>query len=335
MNKNIILIIVTLAAGLAAAGCNKAGKLNKPSTLTTPSGPVELKAKWPPGERVVQTYDMKINTEISIPGQPNPIKQDTTMGQRYGLTVVKAEADGGREVEMEFLAMRMKLDQGGKTLIDYDSDTKAATGPKQPELAAVEEMLQNVIGAKIQLHLDASNNVARVEGVDQLMNRLATRGPAVATDSIRNMFSEDYLKQMMGNSRYLPPKPVQPGDTWPVQTDLEMGNLGTLALDYHLTFQSWEKRGPRLCARLESEGTIKSRPGANPDAAGTAMTIQDGSSSGVSWFDPELGMVIDSVVNQDIKMTMSLPVPIRGKTVTQTLTNLMHQVITMKVESVK
>jgi Family of unknown function (DUF6263) len=335
MNKNIFLIMAVLASGLVWAGCNKAGKLSQTSKFIPPAGPVELQPKWPVGEQVVQSYDMKMNSEISVPGQPNPIIQDSVMGQKYRLTVLKAEADGGRELEMEFLAMRLKVEQGGKTVLDYDSDKKATTGRKNASVAAIEKIFKNIVGTKIQYYLDASNHVVRIEGVDQLTSRLATGGAPEATAGIKNMFGEDYLKQMMDRSRYFPPNPVQPGDGWPVQMDLPMGNLGSLVMDYHYTFQNWEKRGPRMCARLEFDGTLKSKPGENPAAGGVSMKIQDGSTAGASWFDPELGMIIDSTANQNLTLVMSMPINVRGKTVTQTMTNLMHQTITTKVESVK
>src|ERR1017187_3832019 len=81
--KNLLLITVTLALGLSWVGCNKSGKLDTASKFTAPAGPVELKLKWPVGERVVQNIDMKINMEISVPNQPTPIKQDMTMGLKY------------------------------------------------------------------------------------------------------------------------------------------------------------------------------------------------------------------------------------------------------------
>lgn len=335
MNRNPFLIVAVLAAGLLGAGCNKAGKLSQPSKFTPPAGPMELKLKWPVGERVVQSYSAKMTMEISVPGQPKPINQDVTMGQKYGLTVLKAEPDGGREVEMKFLAIHMIVAQGGRTVLDYDSAKKTEPDRKGREIAAVQKMLQGVVGAKVQCFLDASNNVERVEGVDQLLNRLGTGGPPQATAGIKNMFNADYLKQMLGSSRYFPHKPVQPGDTWPVQMDLPMGELGTLAIDYHYTFERWEKRGPRMCARLEFDGTLKSKSGDNPKSAGMAMQLQNGSSSGVTWFDPELGKAIDSHINQDLTMVMSVPVRVRGKAITQTMTNLMHQDIIMKLESVK
>lgn len=334
MNKNTFLIVTALASALAAAGCNKAGKLSQPSTIT-PNGPVELKLKWPAGERVVQEIDLKMNMEISVPGQPNPIKQDMNLGQKYGITVLNAAADGSRELAMEILSVRMKLEQSGRTLIDYDSEKKTAPGSKDKSLAAIEKMFENVVGAKLQLHLDPSNNVSRIEGADELMSRLETGGPPEATSSLKNLFSADYLKQMVGNNGSFPPNPVQPGDSWPVRMDVPLGDFGTLATDYHYTFQSWEQRGPRTCARLEFDGTLKSKSGAKSDAAGMAMTIQSGTVSGVTWFDPELGMAIDSVVNQDINMVMSIPIPVRGRATTQTMTNLMRQTVTRKLESVK
>ena len=72
MNKNHFSIIVALAAALAVAGCNKSGKLAETSKFKTPTGPVELKLKWPPGERVVQDLDMKMKIDINVPGQPAP-----------------------------------------------------------------------------------------------------------------------------------------------------------------------------------------------------------------------------------------------------------------------
>jgi hypothetical protein len=96
---------------------------------------------------------------------------------------------------------------------------------------------------------------------------------------------------MMDHSRTLPPKPVQPGDTWPVKQDISMGDLGAMAMDYTFTFQSWEQHGKRTCARLEFQGTVKNKPTQNPAPNGMTIAIQDGTISGVSWFDPELGNV--------------------------------------------
>jgi hypothetical protein len=331
MNKNILLITVTLALSLSWVGCNKSGKLDKVSTFKTPSGPVELKLKWPVGERVVQRFDMKQNMEIFMPNQPNSIKQDMTMGQEYGLTVLKENPEGGHEVELEFLGMQMAFSQGGKSVMNYDSSKKSSPDNANP----MADAFQKIIGAKIKYFLDVSNNVERIEGVDALVSRLESGGSPDAVAPLKSMFNEGYFKQMIGGSRYMPPKPVQPGDTWPVQLEIAMGPIGTLVMDYTFTFQKWEQRGKRTCARLEFQGTIKSKPDDNSRPAGMTMDIQDGTSSGVSWFDPELGKIIETSLNQNITMAMTIPMNMNGKTFTQTMTNVMNQVITIKLDSVK
>ena len=133
-------ITVALTLSLSWVGCNKSGKLEKASTFTAPSGPVELKLKWPVGERIVQSFDMKQNMEIFVPNQPNPIKQDMTMGQEYGLSVLKENPDGGHVVEMEFLSARMGMEMGGKAF-NYDSTKKSVNDKADPATAAVQKMI--------------------------------------------------------------------------------------------------------------------------------------------------------------------------------------------------
>jgi hypothetical protein len=334
MKKIVFLITATLLSGLCWVGCNKSGKLNQSSTVTAPTGPVELKLKWPVGERVVQNFQLKMNMEISGQNLPNPIKQDMTLGERYGLNVLNADANGGHEVEMEFLGMQMRMDQGGKTLVDYDSEKKSSEPGKDPKLAAMEKMFQSIVGAKIHYFLDASNEVQRIEGVDALTSQSSAGGRADAASSMKSMFSEDSLKQMI-SGQHLPPKPVQPGDSWPVQMDIAMGELGTMALDYTFNFVRWETHGKRTCARLEFQGGMKSKSSPDSTATGMTFSVQNGDSSGVSWFDPELGLVIDTIMNQDMNVNMTVPMNGRGKKATQNLTNVMKQAITIKLESVK
>jgi hypothetical protein len=320
---------------LSWVGCNKSGKLDKRSEFKAPGGPVELKLKWPVGEHIVQDMDMKMNMELSIPGRPAPMKQDMNLGQEYGLTVLKETPGGGHEVEMEFLNARMSIAMGGKTM-DYDSAKKTSADKANP----MADMFGKIVGSKIQYFLDASNEVERIEGVDELENRLSSGSQADGLAPFReSMFSKDRFKQMMSANRYLPPMAVQPGDTWPNTQSFEMGPLGTMTMDFNSTFQSWEMHGKRNCARIESQGTIKSTPGTNANPTGLSMTITAGDFTGISWFDPELGITIDTTMNEDMKMVMNIPTNPRGKAGAagrmQTITNQMNQIITIKLVSVK
>jgi hypothetical protein len=333
MNKTKFLITAALVLGFFWVGCNKSGKLNTASTFTAPSGPMELKVKWPLGERVVQNMEVKQTAEITVPNQPNPILQEMTMGQEYGLTVLKEYPEGGREVELEFLGLSMVMRMGGKPMVDYDSAKKSADDGKNP----VAVMFQKIIGAKLLYHLDASNRVERIEGVDTLLAQLESGGRPDLTAGLKSMFNEGYFKQIMDTTRYLPSKPVQPGDTWPIQMEIPMGQIGIIKIDYTVTFQGWEQHGKRTCARLEVQGTLKSNPDPDAKTAGLSMNISEGTVSGVSWFDPELGMAIDASMDQGMKMTMTIPVNPRGNATgkTQTIGSNMKQVVTIKLESVK
>jgi len=237
---------------------------------------------------------------------------------------------------MEFLSLRMDSSQGGRTNFTYNSDVKGVASQDRAT-AAIDKGLGGIIGVKLDFFLNATNGVDRIEGVDTMMNRLSSGGPTMNSSGIKNMFNKGTLQQMIGESQYLPPQPVQPGDKWPIQTQADLGEMGSLTVSNNITFAQWEKHGPRLCARLEFEGTYQGKPGENPDPTGMSMAIQDGTTSGVSWFDPELGMVIDSDADQDMTMSITIPMPARGggKPTPQTMKMAMHQVLNVKLDSVK
>src|ERR1039457_5244131 len=303
MNKNLVLISATLALSLTLVGCNKSGKLDEPSTFKTPTGPVELKLKFPQGERIVQDLDLKQTSVISIPGQPAPTEQGTTMGMQYALTVLQAAPDGGHEVEMEFLSARMKTTVGTRTSLDYDSTRKPTPGKRNP----LDNIFGKIVGSKIRFFLNATNGVERIEGVDDMMSRLQAGATPADLAPLKSLYTEGYFKQMMQANQYMPSKAVQPGDTWPVQIEVPVGMMVNLVLNYDFTLKSWEMHGKRNCARLEFNGTVKSLPNTSVNPTGITITILDGSSSGVTWFDPEIGKIIDTTMNQDITMVIRVP----------------------------
>lgn len=327
MNKNHLLIAVALMSSLSWMGCGKEEKLNEPSAFKTPAGPVELKIKWTPGEQIVQDMDLKQTMNMNLPGQAAPVKQEMTMGQEYSLNVLKETPDGGHEVEMEFLRMRMSIAMGGKQMADFDSARKSTENQGD----AAGGILTKLVGSKIRYFLNATNGVDRLEGMDELMTKLASSAPEAM--ALKGMFNEDFFKQMMSQSRYLPSKPVQLGDTWPVEIDFPMGGIGTLALDFTYTMKAWEMHGQRNCARLDFDGTIKSKPGTDGTSP-VSISGMDGTLSGTSWFDPALGMIIDTTMNQDLTMTMNLPKG-GGAASSGGMKMQMNQVMTIKMASVK
>jgi hypothetical protein len=335
IHKSLTLLSAIFVMSLSGMGCNKSGKLSQPSTFTPPSGPVELKLKWPQGEQILQEMDMKRTMEFSIPGRSSPVKQDMSMEQEYGLTVLNATPDGEREVEMEFLNARVKMMTGTKALPNYDSAKKTAADEANP----VAKLFGKIIGSKIEFFLNASNQVERMDGVDALTEKLASGRRDDQLDGFRNQFSEGNLKQMMSASLFMPPRAVQPGDTWPVHIEFPMGTLGTMVVDDEFTFQRWEMHGERNCARLEFQGTVTNKLDMDPNLDRMSVSITDGDASGVFWFDPELGITIDTTVNLNLNLLINIPMRRRddldGVARTQHITSQLNEMVNTKLISVK
>jgi hypothetical protein len=120
---------------------------------------------------------------------------------------------------------------------------------------------------------------------------------------------------------------------------MPLGMMGNLELNFDFTFTSWEMHGKRNCARLEFTGTIKSTPDANPSPTGMSINILGGDSSGISWFDPEIGKTIDTTMNQDLDIAIRVPMNQlgnrRGAGQMQNLTNQITQFQNIKLLSVK
>ena len=275
------------------------------STTTAPSGPVVLTLKWPSvGERMVMDTEVKNDGEYIYSDQTNAVKQETVGGKKYGFTMLQAIPGGGHEIEQEFLGIWNHVVEGGKTIVDYDSTRPVNTvGP-----APLFDLYNKVLGSKILYYLDASNEVVRMDAVDELQQRIVAGPSSEASPLSRMQFSRDYLRQSINALHYfLPAKAVQPGDSWKFPLDFIMGPLGTIHVDYSVTFQNWELHGKHTCAHLVFQAALNNSVAPKPDANGTTTTSFGGNLMGDTWFDPDLGMLIETIENSDMKMSMSAP----------------------------
>ena len=275
--------------------------VEQPSTSTPAARPVELKIKWPPvGQRIVLETDTERNGEYLNPGQP-AVEEKQSRGKKYGLTVLQETPDGGHEVELEFLGIRDRTVLGGKTVLDYDSTKPLAEKP-----IPLTDLYGKVVGSKVRFFLNASNDVERTDGMDELQKRLSSGALADTNTFSRAPFSEGYLVEMMnGLHSWMPSKAVQPGDSWSFHREITLDPYGTMNVDYTVSFQGWEEHEKRNCARLEFQGTIKAKPDSNP--ADTSVTGFAGNISAVAWFDPQLGLGIEIVKKSDMKLVLNAP----------------------------
>lgn len=250
------------------------------------------------------------------------------MGNQLGLTVLQETPNGGHELELEFLSARMGIKLGEDTMLDYNS-----TNPSAADQTNGEAVLSEIVGSKIRYFLDANNDPTRLEGVDELVQRIQSVPQADDRLGIKGFFNAAFFEQLTNANPFLPHRPVQPGDTWTSRVEYPVAGTGIEALDYTVVFQDWEMHENRRCARLEIQGIMKVKPDPNLKRDETTYRPRDGVLEGAAWFDPELGQIVESDVNADINVDK----PPRNASGTpggqmQRVTTQRHQVITIKLE---
>lgn len=263
------------------------------------SGPdtVDLTMKWPVGKRLVTRVTVNQTQQIST-GAAGAMNQQMTQEQEVGLDVLRKLDDGGHELGLVFLAMKMDLKMGGASLMSYDSKKKTF-GSVDPLADTMDRLMET----RLKMRTDAKGEVTQVEGVQELLDSLSGGGNPMVGQILKGMFTEDSLKQMSGLPQGIPGKPVKLGDSWPVEIKMAMGPLGKLTIDMNYTFSGWEDHDGLRCVVLDYTGSISSEAGNDPNAQ-MALEITDGTMKGKSWFDPEAGLVRDTAGEQSMNMNI-------------------------------
>jgi hypothetical protein len=115
-------------------------------------------------------------------------------------------------------------------------------------------------------------------------------------------------------------------------------------IDVTYTFSGWEEREKRKCALIDFAGTMSSKGGAAAAAApaqGMNMKLESGKLSGKTWFDSELGHPVETSIDQDMVLHMTMPTPrMRTNTnaaatpISQNITNNTKQKVVIKLVEV-
>jgi hypothetical protein len=75
-------------------------------------------------------------------------------------------------------------------------------------------------------------------------------------------------------------------------------------VDLTFTFKDWEQRNGHNCAHLLMAGDIKTKS-TSAATLGAVIKIDKGTVNGDAWFDPDLGMLVDSVSETDMKLNIT------------------------------
>ena len=258
--------------------------------------------------------------------------QDSTLGLDYVISVGNVRSNGLRTLVMEITSVQFDASLSGTTLISYDSMNKVIGTDGNP----MAERLEQIIGSKITFQVSASNRISNVKGITEITDRLYSGGNARAQSFVRKLFTPQYLRHLI-DLTFVPSDPVRINDKWPGQMTLNPGALiGNLTADVTYTFRGWQVHDQRKCALVDFSGTVKARP-APGNSKNVSSTFENGSINGKSWFDPELGMVVESLSDQTAtsKGTIRWRRAVNTNAPTQSYTSTLHQHTSIKLLDVE
>lgn len=263
---------------------------------------VSLKVKWPTGNRYVYRMDLDQVSTNKIPGMPKPMIQGVTMAMTYAVSAVKDTPGGGRELEIEFLGNEMEIKMGEQVFISFDSKETAKGDAQNPFVAPYRKM----IGSKLRMQVNADGKLDKIVGLKEWTDKVTEGVPDPGKGMVAQQFNEGYFRQIADYGRGLPSKPVQEGESWPYKDEMPLGPMGKLAVDSKITFKGWEDHENRKTVALTSTGTMKGSPGTEAGPMGK-MTIEKGTMTGTTWFDPELGALVETSADQVMQIKSEMP----------------------------
>lgn len=314
-----------LCAGLALSfslvACKKKGDAGAGTAGTEPppeqpkeEPPVEIKVNWQVGKKLVVRSELLQEMEVSNPNFPTPMKMDSLMSRDLSVAVLKDREGGGRELEVEILAYKTESKAAGRLTGIFDSKSD----PKSDITNRNSAPLRKLIGVKLKYLTDPSGKVDRIEGAPELLTKLVTGAPATVQPGLRLMFSEESLKQLLPAATGLPEKPVKPTETWPFTTTTAIPPFGALSIEVTNTFKGMEDHAGRKCAAIDQTGTI-TMPARTGPAGATPPTIEEATVTGQTWFDPALGIIVESFGDMSFTFKGPVTTTVKAKAVTKLL----------------
>jgi len=262
---------------------------------------VELKRKWQIGNRYVYRLDVIQTIDFKFPQMPKPMRQDFTMAQVYALSVLKERDGGGCELDLEFLAQELTVREGDNVFVDFDSKGQSTSETKDP----LAPTLRKMTGTRLKYILNADNKVESIDAFGDYVDKVTSGSPPEGKGFFTSIYSEDYFKRLVDYSSGFLTRPKNAGASRRAQTDLTMWLFGTVALDFNSTFKGPDLNDQHQCELVQFSGPITSR--STQSGIMGNLTIEDGRAAGKVWFDPQLGAIVESQIDQLLLAKMGMP----------------------------
>ena len=309
-NQSIkVLTSLLLALGLAS-GCSDKKKPAapvsapkpaeaKPAEAPKPKEPaVELKIKWEAGKRYVIKDETITESTLKLPNQPEPTKSSITVSKDMALTILKDRAEGGQEIEVEFIGNRVENKMGDKVVASFNS----SDDPKTDRTNMLAKLQRKVVGGKFTMVTDASGRVEKVEGVSNLVRKITLGLDKNSATMMKAQFNEDAIKKMGFGEDGLPKQAVSPGDSWTNQFDVALMGGMVAKFTMQSSLKGYEERDKKRCAIIKTTGTAQISAGTTPQAA--AVSFENTKLEGETVLDVEKQQIISA--SNEFRMDMKV-----------------------------
>jgi hypothetical protein len=236
-----------------------------------------------------QDTQMKLN---GLPGTTQPSENRTIQRTEMAWKVIDQTTEGVSTVEQSISRVVFEMKSANDNFVIDTNDNKPLTG--RAEFMAKE--LRPLAGAKFLVKSKSTGDV------------LDVTFPASSPST--NGLAETGLREIAANSALkLPMTPVQVGETWQNQYELDMRIFGKLIVN-----TTYQYLGEEVIngVKLDKIKAMTANRAADPTAkSGLKLTKQE--SSGIIWFDSERGFIDHSEFQQE----MSLDVVQAGQQIKQ------------------
>ncbi len=284
---------------------------------------VDLHQRWQAGKKYSQTVETAQQSTIEMAGQK--MEQSTTMTIDISIAVRALEDGKRRRMTMTYDRVAMDMSMNGQKM-SFDS-ANPGTDP-----LGLGKTLGATIGKELKILLDETGAVVEIENYDSYIEQLG-KSPIPGMD-FREMQSREALTQMVNQGALLslPGKPIESGGSWAFDQTLALPKIGKVSTRGTYTFKGMAQRAGATCAELAMEGKLTMDVGGEAGAASPlAVKVTNGAITGTVWFDPQLGVMRESQIQQDMTMSMKNPVDATAPE----MTIPMKQAVTLKTTKIE
>lgn len=271
-------------------------------TLSTVAAPQAVTLRWGFDEGRHLVYRMTMSQETEMPSDTGVMVAENAMTMSWDVLAVNDAGEATVRVVTERVQMNVQSPMGN--IVADSAEPSQATDP-------IARTAMALAGMGYTMVFDASGQVREVLDLEEMRERLREAvgqpGNPVTDQLLDQMASEDGIRNMLGRGMgWLPPEPLQIGDSWDASFDLEIPMFGTMANTSIMTLESIESRDGDRIAVIDMSGDMIFTPeeSSGGQMAG-ALRMGDASMSGDMEWNVDRGMLVRSSARTTMEMEIT------------------------------